>query len=569
MVQRGSVDVNEIMDHIMPDINYKEIIRKGKKFNDLAFPSQTSSMCEDPDRRASYVDYKWKHADDIFGKDNYTVFKDIDPTNVKQGELGDCYFLCAITALAEYPERLKRIFLTNEVNKSDCYVIEAFVQGKPQKIVMDGNFIYKEQTKTPAFSQSVHNELWVMLLEKAWAKVNGCFDNIIAGNAEAALGFLTGAPTITIDHKHLTHEGIWKKIIHGYQKEYVITASSGMPGKSKIEYKEQGLISSHAYTLIKAMEVVKDGGKVRLLQLRNPWGRFEWSGDWSDKSRLWTEELKKECGLEVVEDGIFFISLEDYLKYYGHTTICKYHDKYVRSDIELVQHRGKYILLKFDVGSHTRGFMSTYQYQERMMRTKYENYKYSALTLILAKREGGKGGKYKFIARGEGSHYNCNLEFHGGLEPGRYMAFIQIMWKFAGMERFTFSTYTDKPVLLKGLSKKEHPEKEIDILSSAAGKDAKIKNFKFKGKLVGISYIVYSAGENKYCVWLNETEDLMFKGTFTFHMKNMKFTKHGLDVIEIQLLPGERVLKVMTCIDTDKSCGYGSSYSYSVSKYAH
>ena len=31
---------------------------------------------------------------------------------------------------------------------------------------------------------------------------------------------------------------------------------------------------------------------MRLVQLRNPWGKFEWRGDWSDKSTKWTDALK-------------------------------------------------------------------------------------------------------------------------------------------------------------------------------------------------------------------------------------------------------------------------------------
>lgn len=46
-----------------------------------------------------------------------------------------------------------------------------------------------------------------------------------------------------------------------------------------------GLVSGHAYTLI-AVQQLSSGA--RLLKLRNPWGRFEWNGDWSDKSALWT-----------------------------------------------------------------------------------------------------------------------------------------------------------------------------------------------------------------------------------------------------------------------------------------
>lgn len=50
-----------------------------------------------------------------------------------------------------------------------------------------------------------------------------------------------------------------------------------------------GLVSGHAYSLI-SCKVTSQGTK--LVQLRNPWGCFEWTGDWSDGSELWTPEIQ-------------------------------------------------------------------------------------------------------------------------------------------------------------------------------------------------------------------------------------------------------------------------------------
>jgi calpain-15 len=50
------------------------------------------------------------------------LFKDgIEPADILQGSLGNSYFLCALAALAENPERIQKLFLQKERNKSGIY----------------------------------------------------------------------------------------------------------------------------------------------------------------------------------------------------------------------------------------------------------------------------------------------------------------------------------------------------------------------------------------------------------------------------------------------------------------
>ncbi len=54
-----------------------------------------------------------------------------------------------------------------------------------------------------------------------------------------------------------------------------------------------GLEDSHAYSLISVHQLTYKNQPLRLLKIRNPWGRREWNGDWSDSSSIWTPELKE------------------------------------------------------------------------------------------------------------------------------------------------------------------------------------------------------------------------------------------------------------------------------------
>ena len=57
--------------------------------------------------------------------------------------------------------------------------------------------------------------------------------------------------------------------------------------------------------------------------MRNPWGvgSEEYFGDWSDKSDKWSEKFKAEVGHKDANDGIWFISAEDYHRYFAFTTL--------------------------------------------------------------------------------------------------------------------------------------------------------------------------------------------------------------------------------------------------------
>lgn len=57
----------------------------------------------------------------------------------------------------------------------------------------------------------------------------------------------------------------------------------------------------------------KAGNLTKIVNVRNPWGSFEWKGDWSDESPCWTEKARKQVNLKNSDDGSFWMDLDNFV----------------------------------------------------------------------------------------------------------------------------------------------------------------------------------------------------------------------------------------------------------------
>ena len=264
-------------------------------------------------------EYEWKKPSEIFGEHNRVLlFEDkIEPNDIKQGGVGDCYFVSALAAISEFPNLIYQIFRTKEINPKGFYEIILFIDGEWQIVFVDDYFPVTKGTNLLSFAGSVGNELWVLLLEKAWAKVNGGYSNIHGGSSKDVFLVYTGFASLFLPHYGLPIDELWNVIKMADDSNKIMCAESRGHNLGN-----EGIVAHHVYSLISAKSKVQDGQELRLLKLRNPWGFLEWNGHWSDSSPLWTEELKQYFQVEVKDDGIFYMNLNDYNLMFDATHIC-------------------------------------------------------------------------------------------------------------------------------------------------------------------------------------------------------------------------------------------------------
>ena len=186
------------------------------------------------------------------------------------------------------------------------------------------------------------------------------------------------------------------------------------------------------------------GSVSRLIQLRNPWGKGEWKGAWSDNDRRWTRSLEREFNLEKKEDGIFFMDYDDFVKYYSDFQVCYYHDKYKYSALKIDNiKKSENVFLTFEIRRRGKYYFSLNQMNKRFF-DKAKRYRYSNLAYIVSRRS--NSGKAEYI----GSQMKADKENWIGemCEPGLYTVMIKANWK-SFVREFSFSVYGPETCQIK------------------------------------------------------------------------------------------------------------------------
>jgi hypothetical protein len=275
----------------------------GGTFIDLSFPPcQQSvfhpsqlSMFLSSQKQKTFEQIQWRRPIDFMkpsskgGGDKVTirVFEDgIEAADILQGSLGDCWFLSSLTALAEHPPLVEALVpaFSRDYHESGVYFVRFCKNGLWTTVRVDDYFPCFPDSG-PIFSKSHGNELWVLLVEKAYAKLHGSYFSIQSGQSYEALMDLTGAPYQTILLPTIIEERndrskmdiLWNKLMDGMKNHYLISvgtrsykefpknSTGGSEDTEESKENAIGLAFNHSYTVLSVRESSKGD---RILKLR-------------------------------------------------------------------------------------------------------------------------------------------------------------------------------------------------------------------------------------------------------------------------------------------------------------
>ena len=207
----------------------QEIIDAGQPWTDPEFPPTAESLVkygEKPLKR----DYEWQRASEIYPQ-RLCVFNDhINPDDIHQGELGNCYFLAVLSACAEVPRRIRNRVKINEINAAGIYCVTFFVNGVETPVIVDDYLpvVYGK----PAFASTADGAIWPMLFEKAWAKLHGSYQRTKGGQTAHAAQHIIGLPAHSFHHENeqedlkCGREKFWKYLVNFDKKDFLIMGGS-------------------------------------------------------------------------------------------------------------------------------------------------------------------------------------------------------------------------------------------------------------------------------------------------------------------------------------------------------
>eukprot|EP00359_Climacostomum_virens_P005569 CAMPEP_0204912218 /NCGR_PEP_ID=MMETSP1397-20131031/10410_1 /ASSEMBLY_ACC=CAM_ASM_000891 /TAXON_ID=49980 /ORGANISM="Climacostomum Climacostomum virens, Strain Stock W-24" /LENGTH=1540 /DNA_ID=CAMNT_0052083079 /DNA_START=351 /DNA_END=4973 /DNA_ORIENTATION=- len=286
----------------------------GEKYVDTSFKADANSLGPNASQQVS----DWRRA----GEECVLYEGTASPQDVKQGALGDCYFLSAMAVLGN--ERIESLFVDEKPDpKCGAYCIRFTIEDQETYVIIDTLFPVNSEGNWAFASSITETEIWPMCLEKAYAKVYGGYDNITAGKVHYALADLTGGSPEEIKLESIKNNptSFWNKFLSFKKMNYLMGAGSPENERGDSAVSQSGIVQGHAYAILDVVELEKE----RLVQLKNPHGQHgvEWNGDWSDSSFKWTKLFKQKLNYQDSADGIFWMSFEDFVWEFKNLYVCR------------------------------------------------------------------------------------------------------------------------------------------------------------------------------------------------------------------------------------------------------
>uniref|UniRef100_A0A3Q2I3U2 Calpain 10 n=1 Tax=Equus caballus TaxID=9796 RepID=A0A3Q2I3U2_HORSE len=304
-------------------------------FQDAAFPASDSSLFSSFSTPLAQFreDITWRRPQEICAAPR--LFPDNPQEGqVKQGLLGDCWFLCACAALQKSRHLLDQVIPPGQPGWLDqtyrgSFTCRIWQFGRWVEVTIDDRLPCL--TGRLCFSRCQREDVfWLPLLEKAYAKIYGSYEHLWAGQVADALVDLTGG---------LAERWNLKDLVRTSDRQDRPGGSEHRTCRQLLDLKDRCLISCsvlspragarelgefHAFIVADLRELRgRAGQSVLLLRIHNPWGRRCWQGPWKEGGPGWSQVDPADATelLSQLQEGEFWVEEEEFLREFDEVTV--------------------------------------------------------------------------------------------------------------------------------------------------------------------------------------------------------------------------------------------------------
>ncbi|XP_061536872.1 calpain-5-like isoform X1 [Phycodurus eques] len=324
----------------------KQCRQNGLLFEDPLFPATDQSLFYQRNRIGNVI---WKRPQEIC-QDPQLFVDGLSAHDLHQGQLGNCWFVAACSSLVSQDGLWQKVipdWQDQEWNKdraasyAGIFHFRFWRFGEWADVVIDDRLPTLNGKLVYCHSNNA-SEFWSALVEKAYAKTCGCYEALNGGNTADALVDFTGGVSQSIC---LSESGaknsmekqaeLFRRVLKVHERGGLISSSMEAIGASEMEARlPNGLVKGHAYAVTDVRRVRLGHGllaffrsnKLEMIRLRNPWGRSEWSGPWSDSSEEWkkvSNSEREKIGVIVQNDGEFWMTFSDFISNFTHLILLR------------------------------------------------------------------------------------------------------------------------------------------------------------------------------------------------------------------------------------------------------